>query len=195
MSLADAPTVAEGQRLRELFEAAPGLIAVVRGPNHVFEFVNDAYRRLVGDREFVGRPARDVFPDLEGQGLLALLDEVYRTGRAYVGERVPATIRRDGDVAEQHFFNFVYQPIKDRDGRVTGIFAEGIDVTEAIAAEASRRAAERRLDAVLNNASVSIFLMSSERTTATPSKSGLNSSAARGIGKSAKARRSEPASA
>jgi PAS domain S-box-containing protein len=160
MSLDEAPIEREAQRLRELFEAAPGLIAVVRGPDHIFEFCNEQYRRLMGERDYVGRRARDVMPELEGQGLIALLDQVYRTGEPYIGRSVPVEIGRPGcDSLETRFINFVYQPMKDRDGRVTGIFAEGIDVTDAVQADSSRRAAERRLDAVLNNASVAIFLM------------------------------------
>jgi PAS domain S-box-containing protein len=159
MSLDDAPADLEGQRLRELFEEAPGLISVVRGPDHVFEFVNRAYRRLIGERDYIGRPAREVLPELAGQGYFALLDQVYRSGVPYVGERAPSMLPGPQGEVEERFINFVYQPIRGPDGEVTGIFAEGIDVTDAVRAEASRRAAERRLDAVLNNASVSIFLM------------------------------------
>jgi PAS domain S-box-containing protein len=159
MSLDDAPIEQEAQRLRDVFEAAPGLIAVVRGPDHVFEFVNRAYREAVGERDYIGRPAREVLPELEGQGFFSLLDEVYAKGEAYVGKAVPAELSRPGRPAEKRYLNFVYQPLRDSDGRVSGVFAEGIDVSDMVAAEASRRSAERRLDAVLNNASVSIFLM------------------------------------
>ena len=131
MSLDDAPQDLEAQRLRELFQAAPGLIAVVRGPDHVFEFVNDAYRRFAGEREFIGRPAREVMPELEEQGLLALLDDVYRSGERVTGtNRVVAVAREAGGPLAQHHINFVYEPIRDAAGRVTGIFAEGVDVTD-----------------------------------------------------------------
>ncbi|MDP8994971.1 MAG: PAS domain S-box protein, partial [Pseudomonadota bacterium] len=160
MRLDDVPIDQEAQRLRELFEAAPGLIAIVRGPDHVFEFVNAAYRRLLGERDYLGRPAREVLPELEGQGLIELLDEVYRSGEPYVGRGVPLLLARSrGALPEQRYFNFVYQPIRNAEGAVSGIFAEGIDVTDSFVADAQRRALERRLDAVLNNASVSIFLM------------------------------------
>ncbi|HZF94523.1 MAG TPA: PAS domain S-box protein [Allosphingosinicella sp.] len=159
MSLDDAPADREAQRLRELFEEAPGLISVVRGPDHVFEFVNRAYRRFIGERDYIGRPAREVLPELAGQGYFSLLDQVYRTGEPYVAERAPSVLTGPDGMTQERFINFVYQPIRGPDGDVTGIFAEGIDVTDAVTAEASRRAAERRLDAVLNNASVSIFLM------------------------------------
>src|SRR5687768_5869510 len=46
---------AERQHLRRLFEQAPGFVAVLAGPEHVFELVNAAYRQLIGHREVVGR--------------------------------------------------------------------------------------------------------------------------------------------
>src|SRR6202022_3516421 len=66
--------------LRQLFEHAPGFMAVLRGPDHVFELTNAPSRKLLGDRDIVGKPLRAVLPEIEGQGYLELLDEVYRTG-------------------------------------------------------------------------------------------------------------------
>jgi hypothetical protein len=53
-------------RQRQLFQKTPGFIAVLRGPNHVFEFVNDAYIRVAGDRDYIGKPIRDAVPELQG---------------------------------------------------------------------------------------------------------------------------------
>lgn len=47
----------------------------------------------------------------------------------------------DGGPVSDHHLDFVYQPIKDADGRVTGIFVQGADVTERVQAEALRREA------------------------------------------------------
>ncbi|MEJ7686913.1 MAG: PAS domain-containing protein [Variovorax sp.] len=54
----------EAARQRRLFEQAPGIIIVLRGPEHMVEFVNDAHRRAFGSSGWVGRPLRDVFPDI-----------------------------------------------------------------------------------------------------------------------------------
>ena len=132
--------------MEQLFESAPGCIAVVRGPDHVFEVANAAYRRLVGERDLIGRPAAEVLPELASQGYLELLDHVYRSGESHCAEAAPVQFQRDPDAApETRFISFVYQPIKDESGTVTGIFAEGIDVTPAAEADAARREAERAL--------------------------------------------------
>ena len=148
--------------LEELFESAPGYIAVVRGPDHVFEIANAAYRRLVGEKDLLGKPAREAVPGLDSQGYIELLDRVYRSGEPFFADSARVVVGGEGG-PETRYISFVYQPIRGSDGRVSGIFAEGIDVTAAATAEAARREAERRLDAVLDNASVAIFLMDEEQ--------------------------------
>src|SRR5678815_4201914 len=65
------------ESLRSLFHQAPGFMAVVRGREHVLELVNAAYRRLIGERDVVGKPIREALPDIAGQGFFELLDRVY----------------------------------------------------------------------------------------------------------------------
>lgn len=120
------------QRLEQLFEQAPGFMVVLRGPDHVLELTNAAYRRLLGKRDFVGKTVREVVPEAEAQGFIALLDEVYRTGTTYVGKRVPFTRHSPGRPPQELVLDFVYQPIVEADGAVSGIFVEGADVTERV---------------------------------------------------------------
>lgn len=51
-------------------------MAVLRGPEHVFELVNASYMQLVGHRPIVGKRARDALPEVVGQGFFELLDRV-----------------------------------------------------------------------------------------------------------------------
>jgi diguanylate cyclase (GGDEF)-like protein len=135
---------AESERLRSLFDQAPGFIGVLKGADHRFEIANDALQALVGRRDLIGRPVRLALPELEGQGYFELLDEVYRTGRSHIATGVPVTLRRTLDSPEeQRIVTFIYQPIRDVAGVVTGIFVEGSDVTEAVRADARRKESER----------------------------------------------------
>ena len=49
----------------------------------------------------------------------------------------------------KRYVDFVYQPIKDADGKVSGIFVEGADVTARAKADAALREADRRKDEFL----------------------------------------------
>jgi hypothetical protein len=48
----------------------PGFVGIVGGPEHVYEYVNDAYVKISERADFVGRRFADVFPDLESQAFL-----------------------------------------------------------------------------------------------------------------------------
>ena len=133
------------QRQERLFEKAPGFIAVLRGPDHVFEFANRSYTRLVGSRELLGRPVRAAFPELEDQGWFQVLDRVFATGERFEATHVPVRFERPGDdQVDQRFLDFIYEPILDEAGQVTGIFVEGHDVSQAHRAQEALRANERR---------------------------------------------------
>ena len=150
--LTERNRVEEQERLRDLFYQAPGIIAVLRGPDHVFEIANKAYLELLGEREsVVGRPVREVLPELEGQMFFELLDRVYATGEPYVGHEVPVMLRRSPDAElEERFVNFVYQPTRDSLGGVSGIFLEGSDVTAGVLANQALRDSEERLRQLAN---------------------------------------------
>ncbi len=121
-------------RIREVFAQAPAFLAVLRGPEHRFEFANDAYQRLVGSRSLVGLTVAEALPEVREQGFVDLLDRVYTTGVPYVGRAIPVMLERPGGSPEQVFLDFVYKPLTGTDGAIEGIVAHGSDVTEAVTA-------------------------------------------------------------
>ena len=135
--------------LAGLFDQAPGFMCMLRGTDHVFERMNPAYRQLVGHRDLIGKPIREALPEIEGQGFFELLNQVFRTGEAFSMAGAPVELQSLPDGAlERRFLDFVYQPIQDATGAVTGIFVEGSDVTERTRAEARREALIRLTDAI-----------------------------------------------
>jgi signal transduction histidine kinase len=134
---------AESDLLAGVFELAPSFLAVLRGPDHVFELANPAYFRLIGDREVLGRPLREAMPELAGQGFFELLDAVYATGEPFVGNELPARIPAGpGGPLETRYLNLVYQAMRTPTGEITGILATGIEVTQLVEA---RQVVERSL--------------------------------------------------
>lgn len=133
------------RHLRQMFAQAPGFMCFLRGPEHVFEVVNDAYLQLVGHRDVVGMRVTDALPEVVAQGFIDLLDGVYRSGTPFLGKDVRVQLQRTkGGPLEDCYLDFVYQPIRDEGSGVMGIFVQGQDVTAHHRAEAERRLAEAR---------------------------------------------------
>jgi len=131
----------QNERLSQLFEQAPAIIGHLTGPRHVFAFANRGFSQLAGGRSLAGLPIAQALPELAGQPLIGLLDQVYATGQAFVAREMPVSIDRTGQGAvQQGLFDFVYQPTRDAAGQVNGILIHAVEVTEAAHA---RRAAER----------------------------------------------------
>ncbi|HSH31373.1 MAG TPA: PAS domain S-box protein [Candidatus Saccharimonadales bacterium] len=125
---------AERNHLQALFMQAPAIIGVCKGPNHVFELANPLAMRLLGaERDLTGKPIREALPEIEGQGFFELMDNVYKTGKPFVGNEIPAKLDRRGTgQLEDVYLNFVYQPLRDYQADVTGIFIHAVEVTEQV---------------------------------------------------------------
>ena len=122
---------AESAFLRELFEQTPSFMAMASGPAHVFVLTNHAYQELIGGRHVIGLTVAEALPEVVDQGFVELLDTVYQTGEAHIGRGSRVMLAREGDPEpREHFIDFIYQPLRNANGEVIGIFIEGQDVTD-----------------------------------------------------------------
>lgn len=137
----------ERGHLRNLFNQSPGFVAVLTGPKHVFEMVNEAYNQLIGHREVVGKPVFEALPEVAGQGYEELLDSVYKSGVPWSARSTKVSVQRKPHTPiEDRYLDLSYQPYHDEQGNVIGIFAQGYDVTDTYAAQAARQETEERLE-------------------------------------------------
>ncbi|MCD2519696.1 response regulator [Massilia sp. G4R7] len=129
--------------LNTLFGQAPSFMAVLAGPDHVYELANESYLRLVQHRQVLGKPIRAALPELAGQGIYELLDRVYRDGEPFHGRNIDVQLdSADGVATERRILDFVYQPLKHGDGQTYAIFVEGVDVTDHALTEERLRVAQ-----------------------------------------------------
>jgi PAS domain S-box-containing protein len=134
----------EHSRVRAIYQQAPGFVAQLTGPDHVFALVNAAYSTLIGERPVLGRPVRQALPETVPQGFVEVLDRVYRTGEPHAATAAPLWLA-EGELSRRlYYVDFVYQPLRGEDGSVTGIFVQGHDVTERVLAEQALRESEAR---------------------------------------------------
>jgi PAS domain-containing protein len=132
-----ATVAAEWQRgeLARIFEQAPVAIATYRGPSFVIELANPLVLEL-WDRtpqQAIGTPLFELLPEITGQGFDDLLNEVMATGNPYVAKEMLSTIVRNGQ-PETVYWNFVYLPLREDDGTITGAMVVATDVSQQVQA-------------------------------------------------------------
>jgi PAS domain S-box-containing protein len=135
-----ATAEAAAQHLNRVFAQAPVVIAVLAGPEHRFELVNEKGYEMIG-RSLLGRTVVEALPELTEQGFVALLDNVFERNEPFIGNEVFARL---GDEGEGGYFNFVFQPLSTDSG-VYGVLVVATDVSDLVrarnAAEQSQREA------------------------------------------------------
>lgn len=122
---------AERVYLRNVFEDTPVAMTVARGRNLIIEYMNAFARQITGNRDVVGLPIRDAFPDIEQRELFEIVERVYSTGVPFSGRDIYVRFDRNNDgVLEEGYFDVSYQAVRDFDGTISGILSLSIDVTD-----------------------------------------------------------------
>jgi PAS domain S-box-containing protein len=122
--------------LRDIFQRAPAIMGVMRGPGHVIEMANQRFRELACGRALDGLAVRATLPELDSQAFVGMLDRVYRSGEPAEGRNMRILLR-GGDDCEglaEHFLDFVCMALREPDGTVAGVLLHGVDVTERMRA-------------------------------------------------------------
>ncbi len=142
--MAEQAVRTERSRLVEMFRQAPAFMAMLRGPEHVFERTNRQYQDLIGNRDVLGKPLREALPEAEEQGFIDILDKVYQTGEPFVANGLSISIARvHGQPLEERYLDFVYQPMRETNDKISGILVLGVDVTERKQAQSALLQSEK----------------------------------------------------
>ena len=137
----------ERAKLSAVFAQTPGAIAVFEGPDHIFTMANPAYlsQFFGGRQDLIGKSVRAAVPEAVEQGFGKLLDDVYQTGKPYIGTEIPIDLLQpDGKLRKFHL-NLVYQPLRDNSEKITGIVAVITDVTNQINSRIKLEESEAKL--------------------------------------------------
>jgi PAS domain S-box-containing protein len=139
------------QLLSQILGQVPALVATMAGPEHHFTYFNAPYAELTSQRPRLGRPVAECLPELAAQGVVGLLDEVYRTGRTHISHEAPFDLRTEAG-ERRHYLDVTYQPLRSGDGHVSGLLTFAVDVTTQVLARQQTevlQAALRQQDARL----------------------------------------------
>ncbi|GAB3241120.1 hypothetical protein GCM10027346_36160 [Hymenobacter seoulensis] len=161
---AEALTTAQGlaherEAFYYVFEQTPALVALLRAPEHRFEYVNPAYQQLFPGRQLVGLTMAEAVPETVEQGFVRLLDRVYQTGDTHYGTEVPfAVVPPDGQPSRTVYFNFTYQAYREQ-GCLAGVTIFAYDVTDQVLARQEREAERQQLHKLFMEAPAPIVIL------------------------------------
>ena len=132
------PADADSPLLYQVMRALPAAAAVATGADQRLTFFNARFQVYAAGRAQLGQTLAQCFPEVVEQGFTALVDQVYRTGRALVHEDLPldvldpVTHRR-----EAAHYHITLEPLRGASGRVEGVLVFGIDTTAQVRARAA----------------------------------------------------------
>ncbi|HET7754873.1 MAG TPA: GAF domain-containing protein [Anaeromyxobacteraceae bacterium] len=139
---------AEPARRADLFEAVldavPAAVALLRGPELVFELVNPRLVALASSAPLVGKTLAEVWPEA-APSVVPILRNVLATGEHYLGTDLRLPLRRAAGLApEDAWFTIELQRIAGGVADPDAVLASIIETTSSVR---SRRSAEEAADA------------------------------------------------
>jgi PAS domain S-box-containing protein len=156
---------ASEKQFKNVLLQSPCIFVILEGPDMIITFVNEPVLTSWGRTgEIVGKPLLEALPELKGQPFPGLLREVYTRGTVYNGKEEKAVVIRNG-MPFDVYYNYVYQPIFETDGTISGITIMANDITEQVTArkKLERSAAELEQEVVERTATLAQKNMELER--------------------------------
>jgi PAS domain S-box-containing protein len=132
-------------RLRDMIMQAPVAIAILRGPDFVFEIANEDYFKIAGkpSNQIMGKSLLEALPEVKDQGIHEIMTNIVNTGIPFFGNEFPAYLIRNGK-KELAYFNFVYRPVREANNSISGIMLVASEVTQQVIAKQKIQEAEER---------------------------------------------------
>lgn len=137
----------EQRLLSDVFQNAPSFMCIMEGPQHTIQKANKFFTDIIGNRDIIGKPIKKALPELTKQHFVRILDKVYKTGESFSArDMVVNLITHPGLEPNELYVDFVCQPIRNSEGEITGIFVQGVDLTERNQAKVELQAINETLE-------------------------------------------------
>jgi len=151
------------QRFYDTVKQAPVGITILRGDNFLVEMANDAYLFLIDKKEsdFVGKPLFDSLPEVEAS-VHDILKNVIATGIPFHGNEYPIPVNRYGKF-ELSYFDFLYYPLREKDGEISGIIVTVTDVSLQVISRNKVKESDLRFRHIADSAPVLIWMADTDK--------------------------------
>lgn len=149
-------------RFRTLIEEASVATAFYTGPEMRLQYANELMLGFWGkDSSIIGKPLIEGIPELKGQPFQKLFEEVYTTGKDYVGQDEKAELEVDGEL-RTFYFTYTYKALRDIEGTIYGIHHMATDVTEQVKSRMALSESDKQFRNTVKQAPVGITILRGE---------------------------------
>lgn len=131
---------------RNLVMESPIAMAIFRGKDHIIEMANTTMMQTIWqleEKNTIGRPLLDVFPELENQKYPELLNEVIDNGKTIRENESIAYVDIKGKL-KKFYLDYEYTPLYEKSGKSSGVMVTVNDVTSKVKARKKVETAEER---------------------------------------------------
>ncbi len=130
-------------------------IGLTKGLSMIFENINKPMLELIDRTDVIGKPLFEVLPELKGQSIEKILNNVFKTGKSYTGNEIPVTLSLNGK-PERRFYNLSFVPFTEN-GAVTHILHTTIDVTQQVLARQQVEEANAKTNLAIESADLGTY--------------------------------------
>ncbi len=145
------------QKFRSIISDTPMGVALFQGREMIIEVANDILLGYLGkDRSVIGMRYVDAVPELIGQGLVKIMDQVFASGTSYEARDARVDLTIDGQM-RTHYYNYSYTPLLDNQADVYAIILTAQDVTEQFVARKKIEDTQKALENAIELAELSTW--------------------------------------
>ncbi len=125
------------KQLQNIFNTTTVAIGVLEGPEYKYSLVNPVTCQITNrtKEELLGKTVKQVFPEVEAQGIFKLYDEVYNTGIPFAINELPMQmdLLRDG-IVRPYFLDLSCNALRNSDDQIYALLLTAVNVTYQVEA-------------------------------------------------------------
>lgn len=136
-------------RFKSFIKKAPIAIGILSGRELTIEVANDMLLSVWSKQKSVlGMPFAVAMPELKGEAILSVLDDVFTTGIMYNGKEVVVQLDSEG-LLKDHYLDFIYYSLKNDKGETSSIMVIANDITDRVTAREEQQMLNHQLEMAL----------------------------------------------
>jgi len=143
--------------LKDIVDNTPLPIAVYTGDELKIEMANTAMIQAWGKGEdVIGKNYLDVLPEIKNDDFFQQATSVLKTGIPFHAKDKKVDLVING-IMKEHYFNYSFIPLKNKDGNIYGVMNTGTDVTDLHLAKKQVQSTEERLRIAIDSSGIGTY--------------------------------------